>query len=580
MKSWFSLQNLKNVVNIFPLFVAFLQGLIYFLSLTTIMYLKITKNQKGYAYYHLVEAYRENGKVKQRTLMSLGRVEENKLEKLYEAISKHLETVDILNLSKEIDISDTYILGPLLVLDRMLESLGIKETLQDILSQHHKLQFDFEKVVFSQLCSRFIKPVSKLCLYDNWLGRMYPGLVNPQIDLQHIYRSLDILAEHKEQIERRLYLWKKDLFSVNVDVVLYDLTTLRFESRREDIGRLRRFGYSKEMRTDCTQIVLGLLTDTDGIPLCFEAYPGNTFEGKTLKDIIEKVRGKFSIRRFIFIADRGLFSFENLEHIRSEGAEFIVGLKLGSMSKLRQEDYYELSKFNWINEGLAYYETRLGGDRCIITWSKARAERDRKAREEVLEKIRQKLAEGKALTKEFITNSSYKKYLKIAGKDQCELNHEAIAEESKRDGYFGIITNVVSMGAIEIITHYKQLWKIEDAFGELKGTLKVRPIFHWNDKRIIGHLVLCFLAYLCEAHLTKLLRERTERLEKKSVGKGHIRSRGLSVVQAMEELSRVMAIPVRVRERTIWVRTDIPANAQKLIKAIGMRIPPKIIQGA
>jgi len=292
------------------------------------------------------------------------------------------------------------------------------------------------------------------------------------------------------------------------------------------------------------------------------------------------VRGKFSIRRFIFIADRGLFSFGNLEHIRGEGAEFIVGLKLGSMSKLRQQDYYELSKFNWINEGLAYYETRLGGDRCIITWSKARAERDRKAREEVLEKIRQKLAEGKALTKEFITNSSYKKYLKIASKDQCELNHEAIAEESKRDGYFGIITNVVSMGAIEIITHYKQLWKIEDAFGELKETLKVRSIFHWNDKRIIGHLVLCFLAYLCEAQLTKLLRERTERLEKKSTSKGYIRSRGLSVVQAMEELSRIMAIPVRVRERTIWVRTDIPVNAQKLIKAIGMRIPLKIIQGA
>jgi len=102
-----------------------------------------------YSYYHLVEAYRENGKVKQRTLMSLGRVEENKLEKLYEAISKHLETVDIFNLSKEIHISDTYILGPLLVLDRMLERLGIKEALQDILFQHHKLQFDFEKVVFS-----------------------------------------------------------------------------------------------------------------------------------------------------------------------------------------------------------------------------------------------------------------------------------------------------------------------------------------------------------------------------------------------------------------------------------------------
>jgi transposase len=542
------------------------------------MYIKITKNQRGYAYYHLVEAYREDGKVKQRTLMSLGRVEDNKLEELFEAIGKHLETVNILNLSKEIDISDTYILGPLLVLERMLETLGIKAALQNVLLQHKRLQFDFEKVVFTQLCSRFIKPVSKLSLYDNWVSRMYPELVNHQIDLQHIYRSLDILADHKEEIEKFLYQWKKDLFTINVDVVLYDLTTLRFESTREDIGELRRFGYSKEMRTDCTQVVLGLLTDTDGIPLCFEAHPGNTFEGKTLQGIVEKMRRKFSIRRFIFIADRGLFSFENLDHIRADRGEFIVGLKLGSMSKLRQEDYYDLSKFNWINENLAFYETTLNEDRCIITWSKSRSERDRKAREEILEKIRQKLAEEKKLTKKFITNRNYKKYLKIEGKDHCELNHKVIAEEAKKDGFFGIITNVVSMEASEIITHYKQLWKIEDAFGELKGTLKTRPMFHWNDKRIIGHLVLCFLAYLCEAHLTKLLRENYEHLDKKSIGKKFIQSRELTVVQAMDELNRVMAIPVRVRKQTIWVRTDIPPNAQKLIKAIGMRIPPKILQ--
>jgi transposase len=394
------------------------------------MYIKITKNQRGYAYYHLVEAFREDGKVKQRTLMSLGRVEENKLEQLYEAISKHLETVSILNLSKEIGISDTYILGPLLVLERIVEAMGIRAALQNVLSQHKKLQFDFEKVVFTQLCSRFIKPVSKLSLYDNWVSRMYPEMIDHQIDLQHIYRSLDILADHKEEIEKFIYQWKKDLFTINVDVVLYDLPTLRFESTREDLGELRRFGYSKEMRTDCTQVVLGLLTDTEGIPLCFEAHPGNTFEGKTLQGIVEKMRGKFLIRRFIFIADRGLFSFENLDHIRADRGEFIVGLKMGSMSRLRQEDYFDLSKFKWINEKLAFYETTLNDDHCIITWSKSRYDRDRKAREDILEKITLKLAEEKKLTKKFITNRSYKKYLKIEGKDHCKLNHRAIAEEA------------------------------------------------------------------------------------------------------------------------------------------------------
>ena len=542
------------------------------------MYIRTTKNQQGNAYYHLVEAYREDGKVKQRTLMSLGKVEDNRIEELAAAISKHLETINIFNLSKEIDIADTYILGPLLVLEKMLENLGINTALQSVLLQHKRLLFDFEKIVFTQLCSRFIKPVSKLSLYDNWVSRMYPELVDHQVDLQHIYRSLDMLADHKEEIEKSLYQWKKDLFTINVDVVLYDLTTLRFESTREDIGELRKFGYSKEMRTDCTQVVLGLLTDTDGIPLCFEVHPGNTFEGETLQDIVEKMRGKFSIRRFIFIADRGLFSFENLDHIRADDGEFIVGLKMGSMTKQRQEDYYGLSKFTWINEELAFYETVLNEDRCIITWSKSRHERDVKAREDILEKIRLKLAAGKKLAKKFITNRNYKKYLKTQGKDHCELNHVAIAEEAKKDGFFGIITNVASMTASDIVTQYKQLWKIEDAFGEIKGTLKTRPMFHWTDKRIIGHLVLCFLTYLCEAHLTKSLRKSHEQLDKKSITKNIIKSRELTVVQAMDELNRVMAIPVKVRKQTLWVRTDIPPNAQNLMKAIGMRIPPKILQ--
>ena len=542
------------------------------------MYIRTTKNQRGQSYYHLVEAYRQDGKVKQRTLMSLGRVDDNRIEELATAISKHLDAINIFNLSKEIDISDTYILGPLLVLERMLENLGIKVVLQNVLLQHKRLRFDFEKVVFTQLCSRFIKPVSKLALYDNWVSRMYPELIDHQLDLQHIYRSLDILADHKEEIEKFLYQWKKDLFTINVDVVLYDLTTLRFESTREDMGELRKFGYSKEMRTDCTQVVLGLLTDTDGIPLCFEVHPGNTFEGKTLQGIVEKMRGKFSIRRFIFIADRGLFSFDNLEHIRADGGEFIVGLKMGSMAKQRQKDFYDISKFNWINEELAFYEIDLNGDRCIITWSKSRSERDQKAREDILEKIRLKLAAQKKLAKNFITNRNYKKYLKTQGKDHCELNHVAIAEDAKKDGFFGIITNVTSMKASEIVTHYKQLWKIEDAFGEIKGTLKTRPMFHWNDNRILGHLVLCFLAYLCEAHLTKALRENNKFVEKKSIKKKIIRPRELTVVQAMDELNRVMAVPVKIRKQTIWVRTDIPPNAQNLMKAIGMRIPPKILQ--
>lgn len=541
------------------------------------MFIRTTKNKNGDAYYHLVESFRENGKVKQRTLLALGKVEEGKLEQLASAISKHLDTIHVLDLARHIDITDAYIYGPLLVLSRLMEQLGISHAITELQKRHPKLTIDLQKTFFTMIVSRFIKPVSKLALYDRWIERLYPVMVDHELALQHIYRSLDVLAMHKEWMEQFLYSYRKDLFSMNVDIVLYDLTTLRFESTRTDKGKLRKFGYSKEMRTDCTQVVLGLLTDTDGIPLSFEVHPGNTFEGNTLEEIVGKMRKKFAVRRFIFIADRGLFSSQNLEHIRGGNGEFIVGLKMGVLQKHLQQDFYNINNFEFINEELAIWETSMGEDRCIVTWSKSRADRDRKTREDILDKIRAKLSMKNTKSKHFVTNHNYQKYLLLQDNERPVLNQQAIDEQANKDGFFGIITNVRSMTASDIVFNYKQLWKIEDAFGELKGSLKTRPVFHWTDERILGHLMVCFLSYLCEAFMTKALREKYDSLQSKAVEKRIIKSRQLTTNMAMDELISVLAIPVKVKENTIWVRTDIPENAQNLLKALGMRIPPKIL---
>jgi len=482
-----------------------------------------------------------------------------------------------LELAKHIDINNTYIYGSLLVLDRLMETIGINSVISEMATKHEKLRYDLKKVLFTLITSRFVKPVSKLALYDRWIEKFYPVMVDHDLALQHIYRSLDILAGHKEQIEQSLYQYKKDLFSINVDIVLYDLTTLRFESTREDLGSLRKFGYSKEMRTDCTQVVFGLLTDTDGIPLSFEVHPGNTFEGKTLKGIVDKMRKKFSVRRFIFIADRGLFSAQNLNHIRNNQGEFIVGLKMGVLQKELQQAFYDIRRFEFISDELAIWETQYGEDRCIITWSKSRSDRDRKTRDDILSKIREKLGKKSSRTKTFVTNSNYQKYLIIQDDKTPVLNQQAIDEQACKDGFFGIITNVKNMPAKEIVFNYKQLWKIEDSFGELKGSLRSRPVFHWSDDRIIGHLVICFLAYLCEAHMTKALREQDDKLQSKAIKGKIIKARPLTAVMAMEELNSVLAIPVKIKSKTIWVRTDIPENAQNLLKAMNMRIPPKIL---
>jgi len=549
------------------------------------MFIKITKNKKGQAYYHLVESYREGGKAKQRTLLSLGRVGEDGLEKLISAISKHKDILTAVEAAKALDIEDTYILGPLLAVQHIFNLFGIDHLLRRIAVKHSQLEFDLCQTIFIMIVCRFLRPCSKLKIFDRWQDKLYPEMLSGKAELHHFYRALDLLSDHKEEIENALYWDSRDLLTLSVDVVLYDLTTLRFESTREDLGELRRFGYSKEKRSDCTQVILGLLVDTNGIPLGFEVYPGNTFEGATLTDIVQRMRAKFKVRRFIFVADRGLFSANNLDHIRSQcghqgDGEFIVGMKLGVI-KQRHHEFYDRSRFTKVNDGLEWYETQHGKDRCIITWSRQRAERDRKTREDILEKLTKKISKKtKTTPKDFVTNKNYTKYVSGLQSGQPQLNEAAIAKEAVKDGFFGIITNVSAnrMSASEVVTAYKHLWLVEDAFGEIKGTLHTRPIYHWSDNRIRGHLAMCFLAYFCEAQMTKLLREKGVMLESKTIDNGQIDKRPLTVLEAMQELAEVRAIPVRLKDNLVWVRNDIKGNAAQVLKAIGVRIPPKLLK--
>jgi len=550
------------------------------------MYIRVTTNKLGQAYYHLVESYRENGKVRQRKLLSLGRVGEDRLDDLIAAIGKHKDVISTLEAAKSVAIDDTYILGPLLILQHMFARFGIATLLDNIVRKHPQLEFNFPRIIFTLIACRFINPSSKLKVFEHWQDKLYPELLSGKDELHHFYRALDLLSQHKDDIERDLYWHGRDLCNMSVDVVLYDLTTLRFESTREDIGELKRFGYSKENRSDCTQVILGLLVDTDGIPLGFEVYPGNTFEGHTLAGIVTRLREKFKVRRFIFVADRGLFSANNLKHIRKdcgtsahEKGEFIVGMKLG-VFKNRHDEFYDRSRFTPLNDRLEIYETTHGEDRLIITWSQARADRDRKTREDILEKIEKKLKSSKADAKTFVSNTNYRKYVTGLNKGAPQLNKGAIGREALRDGFFGVITNVLKerMSANEIVVAYKHLWIIEDAFGEIKGTLKTRPVFHWTDERIIGHLTLCFLAYFCEAQLTKLLRQQHTEYESHAVDDGTISPRPLTVSSAMLELKEVRAIPVNLQGKIAWVRTDIKGNAAKIFKAIGIAIPPKLLK--
>ena len=204
------------------------------------------------------------------------------------------------------------------------------------------------------------------------------------------------------------------------------------------------------------------MVNRDGIPLGFEVYPGNTFEGHTLTDIVDKMRKKFNVRRFIFVADRGPFSRSNIKKLVQDEGEFIVGMKMGKLKKEIQDDFYNMDNFKWvIKDKLAVYDTQHEGNRCIVTWSEQRAKREQGIRDSLLKKISKKLSSKKANASSFVSNKGYKKYVCIPEGQRPILNEKLIKEEEKKDGFFGVLTNVKDIDAGEIVMEYKQLWKID-----------------------------------------------------------------------------------------------------------------------
>jgi len=169
------------------------------------VYIRTTTNQAGQEYYHLVESYREDGKVRQRMLMSLGRAGEDRMDDVISAIGKHKDVLTILDLAKNISVADTFILGPLLVLERMFEKSGIDRVITKIADKHPKLGFDLKKLVFTMVASRFVRPGSKLKIFEHWQNRFYPEMLVGDIELHQFYRALTILSDHKDEIEMDLF---------------------------------------------------------------------------------------------------------------------------------------------------------------------------------------------------------------------------------------------------------------------------------------------------------------------------------------------------------------------------------------
>ena len=316
-----------------------------------------------------------------------------------------------------------------------------------------------------------------------------------KIPLEKIYRMMDHVAEHEESIKKDVGQATLSLFNQRVDVLFFDVTTLYFES--VDTDDLRDFGFSKDCKFKETQVTLALVTTTDGLPITYEVFPGNMYEGHTLLKMVKKLKEQYTLETILLVADRAMFTTNNLDFMDEEGVNYIVAGRLRSLSKDIKEDIVSSSNYKTVvveNELHWMKEYDYNNRRLIVSYSTDRARKDAADRQRLIDRLMKRVKGKKLKIKDLIPNYGTKKYIDIAG-GEVSINEAKIEKDAQWDGLHGVITNVEEETATNILARYKGLWQIEEAFRISKHDLKMRPIYHWTPARIQAHIALCFLAY-------------------------------------------------------------------------------------
>lgn len=371
--------------------------------------------------------------------------------------------------------------------------------------------------------------------------------------LEMIYWMMDQVYNKIDQIKQLTFTKTKNLFPGHIDLLLFDVTTLYFESI--EVDELRKYGYSKDHRFNTTQLVLALATNQDGLPVGYELFEGNKAEVSTLVAAITSWKKLFNIQEVCFVGDRAMFSKNNIALLESLNYKYIIAAKLKSLpnqikNKILDEQYYKPGvlnqEFAWIGE--FEYE----GQRLISSYKSKRAIKDQQDRQHTLDKVK-KVIGNKSNPKKLITNQGVKKVVAVNEEATATLDDNKIQEAAQWDGLHGIITNIKDEQPVTLIAKYANLWRIEESFRINKHNLKMRPIFHWVPNRIQAHIAICYMSFSVLRHLQYIV-NLTQKL---------------SIDSILEELQNVQA-SIYIH-KTTKDRYRVPGycsnNARKIYKA-------------
>jgi hypothetical protein len=541
------------------------------------------KKATGRSYLQIVENRWAGGRSRQRVVATLGRLDEleasGKLPALLESGARFSEAVLVLNAHKrgEGAKAEGIRSGPTLIFERLWEETGCGPALRAVL-RGRGFTFSLERAVFLTVLHRLMAPGSDRAA-DKW-RTAYRIRGTEELELHHLYRAMGWLGEPlpkvdqrgrtpfaprctKDEVEEALFARRRDLFT-SLDLVFFDTTSIYFEGKGGK--RIGRRGKSKDHRPDLVQMVVGLVLDQAGRPVCCELWPGNTTDVNTLVPIVDRLRKRFGIGRVCVVADRGMISEETIATIERRGWAYILGARMRAWAEVRDEVLSRPGRYHEVTpprrtkkdpSPLEVKEVWVGDHRYVVCFNEEQARKDAADREAIVAGLAKTLKKG---GKALVGNKGFRRFLAVPG-PAFEIDAAKVRAEARYDGKWVLRTNIDSDPA-EVALRYKQLWMVEDLFRQSKSLLGTRPIWHKCDDTIRGHVFCSFLALV----LRKELLDRLEAHGRADVEWGDV----------IQDLDRLHETEIEHQGKRFIVRSETVGVAGVVCQAAGVALPPTV----